>query len=269
MKLIETDKNIKYLTFDSFDKLKIVKHCFPTKIGGVSEGCYESLNLGLSRGDDENLVLKNFHLISDAVGFDFSNIVMYKQVHGTKIMHITKDTEKGLLAKNKEEDIDALITNVKGVVLATSHADCVPLYFVDPIKKVIGLAHSGWKGTVLKIGKKTVNEMVEKYGCKNSDIIAGIGPSICSDCFEVDELVFKEFEKAFPNIKEFSVFNSNDNKYNIDMWQINKSMIIEAGVLEENIEITNYCTKCNNDLFYSHRTMGDKRGSHVAFLQLI
>lgn len=267
MKLI--DKGVKYLTFDSFDKLKIVKHCFPTKIGGVSKDCYESLNLGLSRGDDENSVLENFHLISDAVGLDFSNIVMYKQVHGTKILHITKDTEKGLLVKNKQQDIDALITNVPGVVLATSHADCVPLYFVDPVKKVIALAHSGWQGTVLKIGEKTVKEMIEKYECRGTDIIVGIGPSICANCFEVDEPVFKEFEKAFPNIKNFTKFNSKDNKYNIDMWQINKSMIHDVGVPEENIEITDYCTKCNDDLFYSHRTMGDKRGSHAAFLQLI
>ena len=266
------NKKATFLTFDIFDSLPFIRHCFSTRVGGVSSGVFSSLNLGVKKGDTDENVLENYKILSGAVGFDHENIVFSNQVHDTKIKYVTeKDRGKGLIYPNDIKDIDGLITDRPNIVLTTFYADCVPLFFVEPKKKVIALSHSGWKGTVNKIALKTIDILVNDFNSNKNDILVGVGPSICKNCFEVDEPVYNEFANSFPYISDYvSIVPKGEiNKYHIDMWNINKKMMVDAGIPESNIEITDYCTKCKGDLFYSHRNMGNERGSLAAFMELV
>ena len=162
-----------------------------------------------------------------------------------------------------------MITNVPGIVLATFYADCVPLYFVDPVKKAIGLSHSGWRGTVRKIGKRTVQEMADHYGSRPEDIVAVIGPSICQECYEVSEDVILEFQQYYPqSCQKELYFRKENGKYQLDLWRANEIVMQEAGLLPEHIHTTQYCTCHHPDLLYSHRASKGKRGNLAAFLGL-
>ena len=162
-----------------------------------------------------------------------------------------------------------MITNVPGICLVTFYADCVPLYFVDPVKKAIGLSHSGWRGTVGKMGKVTVELMQKTYGSDPKDILAAIGPSICQDCYEVSEDVIQEFRKSFDEEYWPELFYKKENgKYQLNLWRANELIFKEAGIVEEHIAVTHVCTHCNPDILFSHRTTGDKRGNVSAFLAL-
>lgn len=266
--------NVEYYTFLSFqDK---IKHMFSTKIGGVSTGKYNSLNLGIDKGDAAQNVHDNYKLVCSAVGFNIEKIVFAHQTHTTNLHHVTEnDLDLNILNpiysannnfKSKLSDIDGLITNVKGITLTTFHADCVPIYFFDTQKNVIALSHAGWRGTVNNIAGKTIDEMVRFYKCDPCDILCGIGPSICGDCFEVDKPVADEFFEKLP-FSDMFIKHAN-NKYYIDLWSINKQLLLDSNVPIENIEIGNICTKCNNDKFYSHRDVGFERGSMVAMMSL-
>ena len=170
-------------------------------------------------------------------------------------------------------DIDGMITDEPGVVLATFYADCVPLYFVDPVHRAIGLSHSGWRGTVNRMGKATIEAMQKEYGTNPKDLLCAIGPSICQDCYEVSKDVAEEFSKAFSG-KEEEILKQKDNmkmcepKYQLDLWRANVIILTEAGVPEENIAVTNICTCCNPKLLFSHRASQGKRGNLAAFMCL-
>ena len=166
-------------------------------------------------------------------------------------------------------DVDGLITDVPGICLVTSFADCVPLYFVDPVKKAIGLSHSGWRGTVGKIGKKTVEMMSEHFGSDPGDILAAVGPSVCVDCYEVSEDVIEKFRENFEEKYWEELFYRKENgKYQLDLWKANELIFREAGILPEHMAVTNVCTHCNSEILYSHRTAGNRRGNLCAFLAL-
>ena len=168
-----------------------------------------------------------------------------------------------------KEDIDGLVTNVPGVCLVTFFADCVPLYFVDPVRRVIGLSHSGWRGTVGKIGKVTVERMREAFGCDPKDILAAIGPSVCQACYEVSGDVIGQFKENFaPSSWEKLYYRKENGKYQLDLWKANELVFLEAGILPQNMAVTNLCTHCNHKILYSHRAMGNERGNLAAFLAL-
>ncbi|HCR82268.1 MAG TPA: laccase domain-containing protein, partial [Lachnospiraceae bacterium] len=151
---IETDTP--YLEYPLFKNTGIVRHGFSTRLGGVSEGCYSSLNLSFTRGDKEEAVRENFRRIGESIGVNSEDMVFTQQTHTTNVRVVT-DEERGMgiLRPRGYSDVDGLVTNVPGICLVTFFADCVPLYFVDPVKRTIGLSHSGWRGTVGKIGKVT------------------------------------------------------------------------------------------------------------------
>ncbi|WP_334136889.1 peptidoglycan editing factor PgeF [Muricomes intestini] len=265
---IETDTP--YLEYPLFKNTGIVRHGFSTRLGGVSEGCYSSLNLSFTRGDKEEAVRENFRRIGESIGVNSEDMVFTQQTHTTNVRVVT-DEERGMgiLRPRGYSDVDGLVTNVPGICLVTFFADCVPLYFVDPVKRTIGLSHSGWRGTVGKIGKVTVELMQEEYGSNPADILAAIGPSICRECYEVSEDVIEQFREHFDENSWKHLFYRKDNgKYQLDLWKANEIIFREAGILKENIAVTNLCTHCNSEALFSHRTMGDRRGNMCAFLAL-
>ena len=162
-----------------------------------------------------------------------------------------------------------MITDLPGICLVTSYADSVPIYFVDQVKKVIGQSHSGWRGTVGKIGKVTVEKMEEEFGCDPADILGAVGPSICQDCYEVSEDVIKKFRENYDENLWPEIFYQKENgKYQLNLWKANESVFLESGLLPEHIAVTNVCTHCNPDILFSHRTTGNERGTLSAFLAL-
>jgi len=262
---------VKYVTFPALEETGLVKHLFSTRIGGVSKGHLGTMNFSYTRGDEKENVDENFRRIADILGCEIQDFVVSDQTHTTNIYQVTsKDRGKGVTAKKDYHDIDGLITNERGIVLTTLFADCVPLFILDTQKRAIGMTHSGWRGTVNKIGKCTIEEMEKAYGTNPKDIIVGIGPSICQDCYEVSMDVAQAFEEAFfdaENLKDI-LYKKNEEKAMLNLWEANKAVFMEAGVEEKNIHITDLCTCCNPDIFFSHRASNGKRGNLAAFLML-
>ena len=266
----EMEGAVPYLSFPMFRDTGLVTDGFSTRLGGVSEGCFSSLNLSFDRGDDRAAVEENFRRMGEALGVRCEDMVLSQQTHTTNIRIVTdEDRGKGITRERDYTDIDGLITNVPGICLVTTYADCVPLYFLDPAKKVIALSHSGWRGTVGKIGKKTVELMHVKFGSDPADILAAVGPSVCQDCYEVSADVIDRFKEVFDRSAWDELFYEKpDGKYQLDLWKANEKIFLEAGIRKDHIAVTNVCTHCNSGILYSHRAMGDKRGNLCAFLAL-
>lgn len=259
-----------YLKIPSFNKTGLVNHCFSTRLGGVSSGIFESMNLGFKRGDNIQNVKRNFEILCNANDINVSDLVFTDQVHEDSILVVhEKDRGKGFDKSSDIKGIDGIITQAKKVALTTFYADCVPLYFLDPVNKVIGLSHAGWRGTVKKIGAKTVNRMKDTFGSNPEDILVAIGPSIGPCCFEVSEDVKLAFDKAFNHdIIDKIVKKHNNDKYLIDLWTANKQVLLEAGLKVKNITMTDLCTMCNKDVLFSHRASNGQRGSLAAIMEL-
>ena len=268
--LEENTDSVPYLEYPMLKDTGIVRHGFSTRLGGVSEGYYASMNLSFDRGDKKEAVAENFRRIGEALGVRCEDMVLSRQTHTTNVRIVTDaDRGKGITRERDYTDVDGLVTNVPGICLVTSYADCVPLFFVDPVKKVIGLSHSGWRGTVGKIGRKTVELMHERFGSDPADILAAVGPSVCMDCYEVSGDVIEKFKEAFSeNWWDQLFYEKPDGKYQLDLWKANELIFQESGILPEHIAVTNICTHCNSDILYSHRAAGDKRGNLCAFLAL-
>lgn len=257
------------LKYPLLEQTGIVEHCFTTRIGGVSKGIYESLNLSFTRGDEDAAVRENFRRLAGAMKTDVSKFVFTDQTHTTNVRRVTaEDAGKGIVKERDYTDIDGLITNEPGLVLSTFYADCVPLYFVDPVHRAIGMSHSGWKGTVGKMGAATITAMKREFGTEAKDLVCAIGPSICQDCYEVSEDVADAFKEAFPGHADEILLDKKNGKYQLDLWGANEIVLTEAGVLKENIAVTNICTCCNPDLLFSHRASHGKRGNLGAFIYL-
>lgn len=265
---IKENKGVTWLSYPAFDKFPDIVHAFSTRLGGVSQGIYSSMNLSFTRGDLDEAVHENYQRIADAVGFAAEDIVTSDQTHTANVRVITEaDRGNGITKPRPYTDVDGMITNVPGLVLATFYADCVPLYFVDPVHHAIGLSHSGWRGTVARIGAVTVNRMREEYGSDPSDIYTAIGPSICQDCYEVSEDVILEFQSSFDSEYWSSLFYKKENgKYQLNLWEANKIIMLEAGIKEEHISMPGICTCCNPDFLFSHRASHGKRGNLAACL---
>lgn len=261
------DKNLLYYTIESFEKTGLVKHGFSTRLGGVSTGDLSSLNLGTKKKEKREKTLVNYTRLVNALDINIEDLVLTNQVHKDNVMKLDKkDRGKGLFKESDIVNIDGFITNDKEVALVTFYADCVPLFFLDPVNKAIGLSHAGWKGTVKKIGEKTLNKMIKNYKTDPEDILVGIGPSIGKCCFEVGKEVIEEVRD---NFKEGDYFYKKDNgKYMLDLWKLNKDQLLDMGVKENNITLSGICTKCNKDVFFSHRGDNGKTGSLAAIMQL-
>ena len=178
------------LHFPLLEKTGIVKEGFTTRLGGVSEGIFSTMNLSFTRGDEEEAVRENYRRLASALDVDYDKFVFTDQTHTTNVRKVTaEDAGNGLTREREFHDIDGLITDVPGIVLSTFYADCVPLYFVDPVHRAIGLSHSGWRGTVNRMGKATIEAMRREYGSRPEELRCAIGPSICQDCYEVSGML--------------------------------------------------------------------------------
>jgi hypothetical protein len=270
MYLKETD-GVPYFVFQNLEQTGLVRHGFSTRMGGVSTGYLGTMNLSFTRGDEPENVRENFRRIAKAIGFEPESMVLTDQTHTTNVRRVTEaDRGKGYSIPRDYQDIDGLITNVPGLVLATFYADCVPLYFVDPVHAAIGLSHSGWKGTVKQMGQVTLKRMAEEFGTDPADVQAAVGPSICQDCYEVSEDVAMEFQQEFENsADEQLLYRKENGKYQLNLWKANELVLLEAGIRPEHLAITNVCTCCNPELLFSHRASQGKRGNLGAFLELL
>ena len=248
----------------------IVEHCFTTRLGGVSTDIFSTMNLSFTRGDEEAAVRENYRRLARALGAEVGQFVCSDQTHTVNVRRVTAaDAGKGLTRERDYRDVDGLITDRPGVPLVTFFADCVPLYFLDRKRRAIGLAHSGWRGTVNRMGQAVLSAMEKEYGTDPADVTACIGPSICQDCYEVGEEVIAEFAAAFREEHHPALFYKKENgKYQLDLWEANRIVLREAGVPETGISVTDICTHCNPELLFSHRTSADRRGNLCAFLCL-
>lgn len=262
---------VTYLSFPILEETGLVKQGFSTRLGGVSEGKFSTMNFAFTRGDSPEHVTENYKRMGRAIGVEETRMVLSYQTHTTNVRTVTEeDVGKGIIKERDYTDVDGLITNIPGVTLVTFYADCVPLYFLDPVHRAIGLSHSGWRGTVNRMGKVTIEAMKREYGSKPEDIIACIGPSICLDCFEVGREVVEEFNKEFDERYQSELYYKKDNgKYQLDLWKANEIVLKEAGIKSAHIQVTDICTHCNPDYLFSHRTTGNERGNLGAFLSII
>ena len=258
-----------YYTIPSFTETGLVKHGFSSRLGGVSQGEVASLNLGFKRKDSADNVKKNFQIICQALGIETRQMVFTDQVHKDRVALVDEtDSGKGFDRPSDIRGCDGLITNRPGLALVTFYADCVPLYFLDPRQRAIGLAHSGWRSTLAEIGKKTLLAMQEYFATDPSDCLVGIGPSIGQCCFEVDRPVAELFTTNYPKYQA-ELVKKKAEKYHIDLWSLIRLQLINAGIREENITLASTCTACNNKVFFSHRADKGKTGSLAAFLMLV
>ena len=288
--LLESGEELEYLTYPSLEETGVVRHLITTRLGGVSKGEFSSMNLSFNRGDREEDVRENYRRIGQVLGCLPENMTASCQTHTTNIRRVTSaDRGKGIIKPLDYKDIDGLMTDEPGIALVTYYADCVPLLFVDPTHRAIGIAHSGWRGTVGRIGQCMIKSMGEAYGTGPKELYAAIGPSICQDCYEVSEDVAEKFTDLEEGTEEFreelllsgSYRAGHDGnlpkivekgvkqgKYQIDLWLANYVILRQAGVLPEQIAITDICTCHNRDYLFSHRASGGRRGNLAAFLML-
>ena len=269
MRLVEKN-GVPYFVFENLENTGLVRHGFSTRLGGVSEGCLSSMNLSFTRGDDPEKVRENFRRMGMVIGFETKDLVLSDQTHTTNVRLVTEaDRGKGFDRERDYTDVDGLITDTPGLMLVTIYADCVPLYFVDPVHKAVGLSHSGWKGTVHRMGKVTLERMKEAFGTRPEDVQAAIGPSICQDCYEVSEDVAQAFMDEFADsMDEQLVYGKDNGKYQLNLWRANERILLEADILQEHLNMTNVCTCCNSELMFSHRASHGQRGNLAAFLGL-
>ncbi len=261
---------VTWLSYPKLEQTGLVVQGFSTRLGGVSKGIYASMNLSFTRGDEESAVMENYRRISRAMGFPLESIVTSDQTHTVNLRVVgKKDCGSGILRPREFFNVDGMLTDEPGVTLATFYADCVPLYFVDPVHRAIALSHSGWRGTVRRMGQVTVERMAREYGTRPEDLAAVIGPSICRECYEVGPEVVEAFRDEFPAALHNRLFyRKPDGKYQLDLWEANRQVLLAAGLREENIGMPGICTCCNPDFLFSHRASRGKRGNLGAFLML-
>lgn len=266
--VLVTDGDLKYIEFECLKKYEdSLIHCMSTRDGGVSSGECSTLNLGFRRKDTRENVLANYGILCDSLGIDTGSLVLTNQVHGTKVVFVDeKDSGKGFSRESDIIGVDGLATITHGITLVTSHADCVPVFLYEPDVRVSALIHSGWRGTLDDIVSNGVKRLREVPGFRSDRVVAVMGPSIGSCCFEVDEDVFSLFASKFEN--EAFYRKTGEKKWNIDLQGVIQEELLREGLVLENIHNCGICTKCSNDLFFSYRGDKGRTGSLAAFMQI-
>ena len=264
------EKEVNGVKFFASDKIS-VRHGFSTRVGGVSTLPHtKSLNLGYHRGDDKTTVLKNLRLFSEALDMPLEAFVSVTQIHSREV-RIVGESERGAgIFYRADFECDGYVTNVPNVALCVKIADCVPILLSDAEAGVIGAVHAGWRGTAAGIAAECVEKMCS-LGADRTRITAAIGPSICGDCYEVDRPFYEQFSSmAGKELAEKFVLPDPEKpeKYKVDLKLVNREILLGSGLREENIDKSDLCTFCRDDLFYSHRKSGGERGSLCAVIML-
>ena len=273
--IIRNEDTVPVIAFKSFEDIEWIGCGFSTRLGGVSKNEFSTMNMSFARGDDPEDVHENIRRFSASAGFDPKGIVMPHQCHTINVEIVGKnDAGRGVYKSGTEEEIDGQITNEPGVVLYCLGADCVPVFLVDTVKRVVAAVHAGWKGTLNNIVYACIKKMKLEFGTEAENIRAVIGPSICGNCYEVSPDVAIPFMEKYGEakieseniVKKAEPFDPENPKFFLNLWTANKENLIMSGVKKENIEISGYCTRCHPDMLFSHRYHGDKRGGHIGYI---
>ena len=258
---------VPFLTYNKLSEIPFIRHAFSTRLGGVSKGEFSSMNLSFGRGDADENVTENYKRLCKAAGFEYESLTASAQVHETVVRKVTApDRGVGIYKPRDMHSVDALVTNDTGVTLVTYYADCTPVFFVDTVNRAIGLAHAGWRGTVGEISRKVVEMMHREFSTNPDDLICAIGPVIGKCCYEVSADCAAEFSKLFGNESPVITPGNKEGKYMVDLALANKLILMQAGVKEENITLSDLCTQCSSDLLWFHRATNGKRGTMAAFM---
>ena len=263
---VNENSGVTYLTYDALSAIPFIRHAFSTKIGEGTRTVHP-MDMDFDHDDDEK-VNENYHILCRAAGFDYTSLVASSQDHHTFVRVVTS-AEKGIgIWREKDiESVDALVTIEPGVTLCTYYADCTPIFFVDTVRKAIGLAHAGWRGTVAKIAAEVLDTMHQNYGTDPADVVCAVGPNIMKCCYEVDEPCAEQFYALSLDDSRF-VFPKGNGKFMVDMLEANRQILVSCGVKPENITLSDLCTKCSSDVLWSHRATNGDRGTMCALLRI-
>lgn len=237
-------KGLQLWQFNNLSQQTAIHHFVTDRNTNSREG---EFTLSFSSSPDREMIRRNRTLLANALGISPDHLVFPSQIHKTRIVNVTRET-----AKEELMETDALITAENHICVAVMSADCVPILLYDKRNRVVGAVHSGWRGTVAMILEKTLQSMRENFGTKGEDVVAGIGPSVCQDSYEVGEEVIEEVKRAFGNAQSLMVAVSA-NKARLDLWRANQFQLLEFGVPASSIEISDLCTVKNNNAFFSAR----------------
>jgi len=247
-----SDNGLVYYRFANLAPYDELVHGVFTRLGGVSAPPFAWLNVGRSVGDDPRAVEANHALVCQALGLSPDDIATARQVHSSRVAVV------GVEGRGRAvPGTDALVTGAPGVALMLRFADCVPIALYDPVRRVIGLVHAGWRGTVEGIARKTLLAMVEACGSRPTDIVAGIGPSIGPCCYQIGQNVVQLVREALADWPSL-LRRQGDGSFHFDLWEANRRQLAQVGV--EEIEVARVCTACHNDEFFSHRADGARTG---------
>jgi polyphenol oxidase len=254
-----------YLESPLLSKCDFLIHAFCTRKGGVSQDEYASLNTSFREGDNESNVLQNWGRLATAFAIPLEQFLVVNQIHGDNIFVIPPFGE--YFSSRAELNHDAIVTNKTNLAICVKTADCVPVFFVDRIKKIIAVVHAGWRSSALEISAKVVRLLHEKYGSLKQDILAAIGPAIGQCCFEVDAITANAFRKQ-KNHEVFLFPDGRPDKWILDLAEANRQQIMNCNIPEENIDVSGLCTSCRQDLFFSHRGSGGITGRQINFMMI-
>lgn len=240
---------------------------FTTKNGGVSKQVFTGLNFGFHVGDDQGSVCQNRLLLANKINFPLDSWIGAEQTHGVHIQKVSKK-DQGRGSEDYDSsfnDTDGFFTDETGILLTLCYADCVPLYFIEPDSRLIGAAHAGWKGTVSGIGTEMISKF-QQNGAKTEKISAVIGPSICKKCYIVDERVTLLVKNVLEGVESLPYNQVSEGQYSLDLKELNRQILLKAGVKNENIHVTDFCTSCHSEHFYSHRRDKGNAGRMLAYI---
>ena len=255
---------IVYLEAAPLNACNFVTHAFCTRIGGTSTGKFFSLNFSTWEGDSAENVRQNWKILAEAFNVEAEQFFVVNQVHGDRILIIDQPVDS---LSNQQHNYDAIITDQQGLAIGIKTADCVPIFFADTVKRIVGVAHAGWRGTALNIAKKVAETFINRFSSKADNITALIGPAIGPCCYQVDEFVFNALE-THENRDTFFCPCPQQGRWMLDLPLANKLQIIGTGIPQKNIFTADYCTSCNTDILYSHRGEGGNTGRQLNFIML-
>ncbi len=256
---------IEYLHSELLSHCDFLVHAFGTRIGGVSRDDYKSLNMSFLEGDEEFHVLQNWNKLASAFEIPMENFLVLNQVHGDNIFVIKPHGD--YFSSREALNYDAIVTNRTNLAICIKTADCVPVFLVDRVKKIIGAVHAGWRGSSLEISAKVARFMQNSYGSRPADLLAAIGPSIGRCCYEIDDATADSFRRQ-KHAENFLSPGARRGRWMLDLVEVNRRQVLDCGIPEANIETAGLCTVCHQDIFFSHRGSGGVTGRQINFMMI-